>query len=87
MLRLTSLATTFALTVATAINGQTTATIEGLVRDATGAIVAGATVQAVSSRTGTLRTTTVGTDAIFRLLGLAPGVDLAFRPTVAGPPR
>jgi Carboxypeptidase regulatory-like domain/TonB dependent receptor len=73
MLRVAFL-TVIVIGAAVSARAQTSATIEGVVRDATGAIVAGAAVEAMAAQTATVRTTTTGNDGTYRLLGLSTGV-------------
>jgi hypothetical protein len=53
--------------------GQATSQIQGTVRDASGASVPGAEVKATQTATGTVRTTTSGTDGVYVLPNLPIG--------------
>src|SRR5262245_3625990 len=52
---------------------QTTGQIEGVVKDPTGALVAGASVEAKNLETGASRTATTNDDGRYQFLNLQPG--------------
>jgi carboxypeptidase family protein/TonB-dependent receptor-like protein len=83
MLRVIHL-TLIVLAAAASVHAQTSATIEGVVRDSTGAIVAGVALEAAAAQTATVRTTTTASDGTYRLLGLATGVRWEVRATSGG---
>src|SRR6516225_4325907 len=55
------------------LNGQSTAQIQGLVQDATGAAVPDAAIRATQTETGTVRATNSGADGTYVLLNLPLG--------------
>ncbi len=70
--RISLLAVAF-LASSTMVCAQVTASISGKVVDATGAVIAGATVSVKSLETGAMRTAITGQSGNFRLLSLAVG--------------
>lgn len=52
---------------------QTTGSIQGLVVDPNGAVVAGATVKVTNTQTGTVKETTTNSDGFYRVTNLIPG--------------
>ena len=62
--------------LATCVRAQTsgTAALTGSVTDATGAVIANATVTATNTGTGQSRTTTTGSDGVYKFNLLPPGV-------------
>jgi hypothetical protein len=61
-----------------ALYGQATGNITGVVHDATGAIVPRATVVLTNQETGEKRTTTSNSDGAFAFAGVAPGTSYKF---------
>lgn len=61
------------LFTATIAFGQTTGTLEGVVKDATGAVIAGASVTITNTETGTSRATQTNEDGLYSVTNLQPG--------------
>ncbi|HWK10999.1 MAG TPA: carboxypeptidase-like regulatory domain-containing protein, partial [Vicinamibacterales bacterium] len=76
--------TFLSLFVAMKAEGQATATIEGVVRDATGAVMSGVIVHADAVHAGIVRATTTGGDGSYRLLGLPAGFEWQLRASADG---
>ena len=56
------------------LRAQTTSTIEGTVKDKSGAIIAGAHVRVVSTEMATDRSATSETDGTYHITALPPGI-------------
>jgi len=54
--------------------GQTTGTLEGAVKDTTGAVIAGATVTITNTETGTSRVIQTNEDGLYKVTNLQPGL-------------
>jgi hypothetical protein len=59
--------------LASVLHAQTRGTISGYVRDASSAVIPGATVRLVNEATAAARETTTDSDGFYQFLGLAPG--------------
>lgn len=70
----TAIVSSLSLFFSFAVSAQTTtSTLEGSVKDANGAVIAGAQVKAVSSTLATERTTVTNEDGVYRLVSLPAG--------------
>lgn len=58
---------------ASSVFGQTTGNLQGVVKDQTGAVVAGAAVKVTNTETGIERTATTNEDGLYRVVNLLPG--------------
>lgn len=63
----------FSLLAVTALAQVTTGSLQGIVKDPNGAVVAGATVKVTNSQTGQVRETTTNSDGFYRVTNLIPG--------------
>ncbi len=61
------------LATASSVFAQTTGNLQGVVRDQTGGVVAGAMVKVTNTETGIVRETTTNGDGLYRAVNLLPG--------------
>ena len=84
MFRIAWWITALILVLAVKAEGQATGSIEGVVRDASGAVMPGVVVHADAVQGGIVRATITGGDGMYRLLGLAAGFDWQLRASANG---
>lgn len=67
-----------------AAGAQTTATLEGVVRDSSGGVVPGATVEARNAETGAVRSAVAGSDGTYHFFGLPTSTRWDIRVALSG---
>ncbi|MBA4122491.1 MAG: carboxypeptidase regulatory-like domain-containing protein [Acidobacteria bacterium] len=82
---LSSIFAVFCVLVAvSSVFAQTTGNLQGVVKDQTGAVVAGAAVKVTNTETGILRETTTNEDGLYRVVNLLPGSAYQVEVTATG---
>lgn len=82
---LSSIFAVFCVLVAvSSVFAQTTGNLQGVVKDQTGAVVAGAAVKVTNTETGIVRETTTNEDGLYRVVNLLPGSAYQVEVTATG---